>query len=83
MISEAQNRKKDTSLLGAQLQELIVRNQKLASTTSQRDDILLEKSGQINLLNERLTKVLAEKKQIEKSKNLVDAQNKALSSVLS
>ena len=50
---------------------------------AQHDEMLLEKQSQNKVLSDRLTKVLAEKKQLEKSKRLVEDHNKALSSVLS
>ena len=42
MIAESQNRKRDTSLLGAQLQEMLVRNEKLASKMEGRESMLME-----------------------------------------
>ena len=42
IIAESQSRKRDTSLLGAQLQEMLVRNEKLTDTMEKRDSKLME-----------------------------------------
>ena len=42
MIAEVQSRKKDTSLLGSQLQEVFVRNETLSKSILERNSALLE-----------------------------------------
>ena len=47
MIAEVQSRKKDTSLLGSQLQEVFVRNETLSKSILERNSALLEAKDQI------------------------------------
>ena len=50
MIAEIENRKKDTTLLGSQLQEVYVRNEKLSNSIEERNSALLEAKDRVNAL---------------------------------
>lgn len=63
MIAEVQSRKKDTSLLGSQLQEVFVRNETLSKSILERNSALLEAKDQIEQYKKKLETLFREKKQ--------------------
>ena len=83
MIAEVQSRKKDTSLLGSQLQEVFVRNETLSKSILERNSALLEAKDQIEQYKKKLETLFREKKQEQRNKEQLAAQNMALSSTLS
>ena len=50
MIAEFENRKKDTSLLGSQLQEVWLRNEKLSKSIEERNSAFLAARDKIKTL---------------------------------
>ena len=63
MIAEVQSRKKDTSLLGSQLQEVFVRNETLSKSILERNSALLEAKDQIEQYRRKVETLVREKKQ--------------------
>ena len=63
MIAEVQSRKKDTSLLGSQLQEVFVRNETLSKSILERNSALLEAKDQIEQYRKKVETLVREKKQ--------------------
>ena len=83
MIAEIENRKKDTTLLGSQLQEVYVRNEKLSNSIEERNSALLEAKDRVNALKTSIETIDREKRQLRTQRNQLSAQNVALSNTLS
>ena len=62
MIAEVQSRKKDTSLLGSQLQEVFVRNETLSKSILERNSALLEAKDQIEQYKRKVETLVREKR---------------------
>lgn len=83
MIAELQGRKRDTSLLGSQLQEVFMRNETLSNHILERNSAVLQVKDENESLKKVIEKVTREKMQEKKFKEQALARNIALSSTLS